>query len=335
MRWLGKTGLQVSELCFGTGNFAGIGHFKHSGTLTQSDANQVVNMALDAGVNFFNTAEYYSERMAEEFLGKALGSRRKDVIIISKVSHFIKKGDNTAGLSRRHIVEACEASLKRLGTDYLDIYELHGLDPRADLEITISAMNDLVHQGKVRYIGCSNYAGWNLMQGLSISEKNRWENFVTLEVMYSLVARWIEFELIPCCHDQGIAVLAYSPLHAGLLTGKYRRGHPMPEGTRITTDDGASEKWPFEQERLFTVVDEMTKIAKEHEGTVSQVALNWVLQRPEICSAIIGTRTPAQLEDNLGAMKWMLTEAEMTSLNKLTEPERQYPYARHSIRRND
>src|SRR5512136_1896284 len=188
IRWLGKTGLQVSEICVGTGSFGGVGHFKHTGTLNQADANRVVNMALDAGVNFFNTAEVYSQGVAEEMLGKALGSRRKDVIIITKISYHVKRGQNTAGLSRKHIVEACEASLRRLGTDYIDIYEAHGLDPRTSHEITMSALNDLVHQGKVRYIGCSNYAGWNLMKGLAISEKNGWEKFVTLEAMYSLAA---------------------------------------------------------------------------------------------------------------------------------------------------
>jgi aryl-alcohol dehydrogenase-like predicted oxidoreductase len=332
MRWLGKTGLQVSEICFGTGTFAGLDHFKYSGALNQSEADRVVSIALDAGINFFNTAEYYSQGMAEETLGKALGSRRKDVIIISKVSDHIKPGENTGGLSRKHVVEACEASLKRLGTDYIDIYEAHGLDPKTSHEITISTLNDLVHQGKVRYIGCSNYAAWNLMKGLAISEKNHWEKFVTLEAMYSLAARWLEHELIPACLDQGVAVLTYSPLHAGLLSGKYRRGQPWPQGTRISTQPGAGVRWPFEPEKLFTIIDELTKIAKEHQGSVSQAALNWVLQKPGICSVIIGTRTPAQLEDNLGAVTWKLTNDDMSRLDKLTEPEHQSPYDSRLVR---
>jgi aryl-alcohol dehydrogenase-like predicted oxidoreductase len=332
IRWLGKTGLQVSEICFGTGTFAGVGKYRHSGTLTQSEADRVVGIALDAGVNFFNTAEVYSAGEAEEMLGKALGPRRKDVILISKVSHYVKPGQNTDGLSRKHIVEACEASLNRLGTDYLDIYEAHGLDPRTSHEITISALNDLVHQGKVRYIGCSNYAGWNLMKGLAISAWNGWEKFVTLEAMYSLAARWLEHELVPVCLDQGVAVLAYSPLHAGQLTGKYRRGQPRPEATRIATQEDAGEKWPLDRGKLFTLIDELTQIAGEHQGSVSQAALNWVLQKPGICSVIIGTRTPAQLEDNLGAMTWRLTAEEMARLDRLTEPERQYPYDSRLIR---
>jgi aryl-alcohol dehydrogenase-like predicted oxidoreductase len=332
IRWLGKTGLQVSEICFGTGSFGGLGHFKHTGTLNQADADRVVSIALEAGVNFFNTAEVYSQGMAEEILGKALGPRRKDVIIITKISYHIQPGKNTAGLSRKHIMEACEASLKRLGTDYIDIYEAHGLDPRTEHEITMSAMNDLVHQGKVRYIGCSNYAAWNLMKGLAISEKNGWEKFVTLEVMYSLASRCPELELMPACLDQGIAMLSYSPLHAGLLTGKYRRDQPWPQETRIATQPDAAEKWPIEKEKLFTIVDELTKIAQEHQGTVSQAAINWVLQKPGVCSAIIGVRTPAQLEDNLGAVKWRLTEDEMARLDKLTEPEHQHPYDIRLIR---
>jgi aryl-alcohol dehydrogenase-like predicted oxidoreductase len=332
IRWLGKTGLQVSEICFGTGSFGGLGLFKHTGTLNQADADRVVSIALDAGVNFFNTAEVYSQGMAEEILGKSLGPRRKDVIVITKISYHVKPGQNTAGLSRKHIVEACEASLKRLGTDYIDIYEAHGLDPRTSHEITISAMNDLVHQGKVRYIGCSNYAGWNLMKGLAISEMNRWEKFVTLEAMYSLACRGLEYELIPACLDQGIPILAYSPLHAGLLSGKYRQGQPWPQETRISTQPDAGEKWPLDREKLFSIVDELTKIAQEHQGTVSQAAINWVLQKPGVCSAIIGVRTPAQLEDNLGAVKWRLTDDEMARLDKLTEPEELYPYQSRLMR---
>jgi len=325
MRWLGKTGLQVSEICCGTGTFVGLDQFKTSGEVTQPEADYIVSMALDAGVNFFNTAEHYSRGLAEQMLGKALGPKRKDVIIISKVSHFIIPGENTGGLSRKHIIEACEASLKRLGTDYIDIYEVHGLDPRTSQEVTMSALNDLVHQGKVRYIGCSNYAGWNLMKGMAISEKNGWEKFVTLEAMYSLAARWLEFELIPACIDQEVAVLAYSPLHAGLLSGKYRRGQTWPIGTRIPNQE-ETDHWPFEPEKLFNIVDELSRIAQEHNAVVSQVALNYVLQKSGVCSVIIGTRTVAQLEENLGAMKWQLTADEMVRLDKLSEPEHSSPY---------
>jgi len=328
-RWLGRTGLQVSEICFGTGSFGGLGSYRHTGTLNQADADHVVSMALEAGVNFFNTAEAYSQGLAEQILGRALGSKRKDVIIISKVAYHWpapKPGDNTAGLSRKHIVEACEASLKRLGSDYIDVYQVHGLDPRTSHEITMTALDDLVRQGKVRYIGCSNYAAWNLMKALAFSKENGLEKFATLEAMYSLPARWLEFELIPACIDQGVAILAYSPLYAGLLTGKYRRDLPWPHNTRIATQEDAAAKWPFEKEKLFSIVDELTKIAHEHQGSCAQAALNWVLQKPGICSAIIGVRTPAQLEDNLGAVKFRLTSDEMARLDTLSVPEHQYPY---------
>ena len=330
MRWLGKTGLQVSEICCGTGTFVGLDHLKSSGQVTQSEADHIVRVAIDAGVNFFNTAEHYSRGLAEQMLGKALGKKRKDVIIINKVSHLIIPGKNTSGLSRHHIIEACEASLKGLGTDYLDIYEFHGLDPKTSQEVIMSAMNDLVHQGKVRYIGCSNYAGWSLMKGIAIAEKNGWEKFVTLEAMYSLAARWLEFELIPACIDQGVAVLAYSPLHAGLLSGKYRRGQPWPTGTRISSQ--GNFRWPFDPEKLFNIIDELSQIAQEHNASVSQAALNYVLQKPGICSAIIGIRTVAQLEENLRAVEWQLTPEEMARLDKLSEPEHQYPYDHRLIR---
>jgi len=328
-RWLGKTGLQVSEICFGTGSFGGRGTFIHTGNMNQADADRAVSMAIDVGVNFFNTAEAYSQGLAEQILGKALGSKRKEVIIISKVSYHPPvpvPGQNTAGMSRKHIVEACEASLKRLGTDYIDLYQVHGLDPGTAHEITMSALDDLVHQGKVRYIGCSNYAGWNLMKAMAISEKYGLEKYVTLEAMYSLLTRGLELELVPVCLDQGVAILAYSPLHAGLLSGKYHRDRPWPRDTRIATQEDAPAKWPFEKEKLFSIVDELSKIAQEHQGTVAQVALNWVLQRPGICAAIIGIRTSAQLEDNLGAVKFRLTNEEMSRLDKLSVPDRPYPY---------
>ena len=289
----------------------------------------MVGIALDAGVNFFNTAEGYSQGLAEQILGKALGSRRKDVIVTTKAAYHgvvPTTGLNNAGLSRKHIIEACEASLKRLGTDYVDVYEAHGLDPKTSHEITIRALDDLVHQGKARDIGCSNYAAWNLMKGLAISEKYGLEKFSTLESMYSLLARWMELEVIPACIDQEVAVLAYSPLHAGLLAGKYRRDLAWPQNTRIATDDSAAVRWPFEKEKLFGLVDELTKMAHDHQASVPQAALNWVLQKPGICSAIVGFRTSAQLEDSLGAVKWRLTDDEMARLDKLTAPERQHPY---------
>ena len=326
MRWLGKTGLQVSELCLGTATFGGVGKFKMSGDLDQKGANRIVDMAFDAGINFFNTAEIYSDGVAEEMLGKALGNRRKDVIVISKVKQNGTPGKNNGGLSRKHIIEACEASLKRIGTDYIDIYELHGIDHNTSLEQTMRAMDDLVTQGKVRYIGCSNFNGWELMKCIAISEKHGWNKFITLESMYSLAARGLEYELIPACLDQGVVVLSYSPLHAGLLTGKYRRDKPWPAGTRIVSPEEAGT-WKFNPEILFGIIDELDSIAKERNVSVAQVALNWVLQKPGICSIIFAARNAAQAEENLKSAGWQMTPEEVARLDAVSKLERIYPYA--------
>jgi aryl-alcohol dehydrogenase-like predicted oxidoreductase len=329
MRWLGKTGLQVSELCLGTGTFGGRGKFKYSGELDQKDANQIVDMAFDAGINFFNTAELYSYGLAEELLGKALGARRKDVIVVSKVSQdMLSPGKNDGGLSRKHIMEACEASLRRIGTDYIDIYELHGFDPNTSLEETMRALDDLVSQGKVRYIGCSNFSGWQLMKCMAISEKNGWNRFITLESMYSLAARGLEYELVPACLDQGVAILAYSPLHAGLLSGKYRRDKPWPAGTRIRSQEEAGA-WAFQPEILFRIVDELDRIAKEHNVPIPRVAMSYVLQKPGICSIIIAVRNALQIEENLKAMEWQIAPEEIARLDEVSDFEHMYPYAIH------
>jgi aryl-alcohol dehydrogenase-like predicted oxidoreductase len=326
MRWLGKTGLQVSELCLGTATFGGRGKFKFSGELDQKGATQIVDMAFDAGINFFNTAEIYSDGLAEELLGKALGTRRKDVIVITKVNQNTSPGKNDAGLSRKHIMEACEASLRRIGTDYIDIYELHGIDPNTSLEESMRALDDLVSQGKVRYIGCSNFSGWQLMKCMAISEKNGWNKFITLESMYSLAARGLEYEVVPACLDQGVAILAYSPLHAGLLSGKYRPDKPWPAGTRILSQEEAGA-WSYKPEILFRIVDELDRIAKERNVSVPQVALNYVLQKPGICSIINAVRNAPQMEENLRTMNWQITPEEITRLDMVSEPEHMYPYA--------
>ena len=326
MRWLGKTGLQVSALCLGTATFGGRGKFKFSGELDQKGAAQIVDMAFDAGINFFNTAELYSDGLAEELLGKALGAKRKDAIVISKVNPNVIPGRNEAGLSRKHIMEACEASLRRIGTDYIDIYELHGIDPNTSFEDSMRALDDLVSQGKVRYIGCSNFSGWQLMKCVAISEKNGWNRFVTLESMYSLAARGLEYELVPACLDQGVAILAYSPLHAGLLSGKYRRNKPWPKGTRIRSQK-ESGGWPFKPESLFRIIDELDRIATERNVSIPQVALNYVLEKPGICSIIFAARNASQMEENLKTMEWQITYEEIKRLDGVSEPEHIYPYA--------
>ena len=334
MRMLGKTGLRVSELCLGTGNFCATGVYRRTGEITQKDAGAIVGMALDHGINFFNTAEIYSDGNAEVALGKALGLRRKDAIVISKV-HPMRTAPNDQGHSRKRLLEACDASLRRLGTDYIDIYELHFFDPDTPLEVTLGALDDLVRAGKVRYIGCSNFAAWQLMKGLAVSERNGWERFSTFEGMYSLLARGLEYEVIPACLNQEIGILAFSPLHGGFLTGKYRRDLPWPEGTRFERMESGGP-WPIpDPERLFAIVDELDVVARNHGVTVSQCAINYLLSKPGVCSAIVGVRTAEQLEANLQATGWEMALEEISRLDIVSAPERHYPYEIHDpLRRN-
>jgi aryl-alcohol dehydrogenase-like predicted oxidoreductase len=323
-RFLGKTGLQVSELCLGTANFGAKGVYEASGRIEQKDADYIVNMALDAGINFFNTAERYSYGIAEKVFGKALGKRRQEAIVITKINPARTPGVNDGGLSRKHIIEGCNASLKRLGTDYIDIYEIHEFDPHTPLETALRAMDDLVRSGKVLHIGCSNFTGWQLMKSLAISDMHGWERFITLEARYSLASRTIENELVPVCIDQDVAILAWSPLHGGYLSGKYRKGKPMPKGARF--EDLEDKFWAVEPEKLFDIVEELDRIAKEHNATISQAALNYLLKKAGIDSLIIGIRTAKQLEDNLNATEWQMTVEEIERLNLVSEPKKEYPY---------
>ena len=325
MRFLGKTGLQVSELCLGTGSFGGRGVYKKTGEIGQKEADLIVGMALDSGINFFNTAETYSDGWAEEILGKALGKRRKEAIVITKVHPTRSPGPNDGGFSRKHLIEGCDASLKRLGTDYIDLYELHMFDEHTPLEVTLRALDDLVSAGKVRYFGCSNFSAWQVMKSLAISRENAWASFMTLEAMYSLASRWLEFELVPLCIDQGLAMLVFSPLHGGFLSGKYRRGKPWPAGTRFKSLEN-TEPWPVEPEKLFNIVDELDVIANAHNATISQTALNYLLKKPGINSLIIGVRTADQLAENLKTTEWEITPEEVARLDRVSEPVRRYPY---------
>jgi aryl-alcohol dehydrogenase-like predicted oxidoreductase len=324
MRFLGNTGIKVSELCFGTMTFGGRGTWKIVGELQQKEADILVGMALDAGVNFFDTADIYSEGVSEQMLGKTLGSKRKDVIVATKVRGRTGSGPNEVGLSRNHIMEGCDASLRRLGTDYIDLYQLHSFDDRTPLEETLRALDDLVRQGRVRYVGCSNFAGWQLMKALAISDACGWERFVTLQAYYSLVARELENELVPLCLDQGLGILPWSPLAGGFLSGKFRRGRPRPGGARLS--DPSARFLQFDEERGFDIVEELERIGKAHEGTVAQAALNYLLRKPGVCSVIIGARTPEQLADNLKAADWEMTPEEVAKLDELSQPPRLYPY---------
>jgi aryl-alcohol dehydrogenase-like predicted oxidoreductase len=324
LRFLGTTGIKVSELCFGAMTFGGRGMWTSVGALNQKQADELVGISLDAGINFFDTADVYSEGLSEEMLGKSLGVRRKDIILATKVRGRTGGGPNDIGLTRRHIIENCEASLKRLGTDYIDLYQVHSFDPVTPLEETMSVLNDLVHSGKVRYLGCSNFTGWQLMKALAISKQNHWERFITLQALYSLLARELEFELVPLSQDQGLGILSWSPLYGGFLTGKYRKGQKPPEGARRS---GEHQFLQIADERkAFNLIDELDIIGKAHDASVAQAALNYLLRKPGVTSVIIGARTPEQLKDNLKTVNWVMSSEEIAQLDELSTPPRIYPY---------
>jgi aryl-alcohol dehydrogenase-like predicted oxidoreductase len=322
MRYLGKSGIKVSELCLGTMTFGTHPRSKQWGELDQKDADTIVKLALDCGINIFDTADGYSLGQAEEILGKALGKRRKDIILATKVRVRMGPGPNDVGLSRHHILEGCDASLKRMGTDYIDLYQVHRFDAQTPLEETLRALDDLVRQGKVRYIGCSNFAGWQLMKALGISEKQNLERFITFQGLYSLVARDLENEFVPLCLDQGLGILAYKPLGAGFLSGKYRRGESRPQGARLSF--GNSE---FDEQKAYAIIDELDKVAAAHNVTVTQASLNYLLCKPAVSSVIIGVRTPEQLSDNLKTTDWVMLPEEVAQLDKVSKPVPVYPYA--------
>lgn len=323
-RFLGNTGVRVSELCFGAMTFGGKGYWKNIGQVEQQEADELVNLAMDAGINFFDTADIYSEGRSEEILGNALGKKRNDIVLATKVRGRSGPGPNDVGLSRKHIMDSCDASLRRLGTDYIDLYQVHSFDPRTPLEETLRALDDLVRSGKVRYLGASNFAGWQLMKALAISDAQNLERFVTLQAFYSLIARDLENELVPLSLDQKLGILTWSPLGGGFLTGKYRRGRPRPEGARRS--DATDQFLQFDEERGFDIVDELERIAGQHQATITQAALNYLLRKPGVTSVIIGAKTKAQLEDNLKAAAWEMTADEVARLDALSTPPRLYPY---------
>ncbi len=324
MRFLGNSGVKVSEICFGAMTFGGKGYWKTIGEVGQKEADELIGLALDGGINFFDTADVYSEGLAETILGKALGNNRKNIILATKVRGRTGKGPNDVGLSRWHIIESCNESLKRLGTDHIDLYQLHSFDPYTPQEETLRALDDLVRDGKVRYIGASNHTGWQLMKALAISEKQHLEKFITLQAYYSLVARDLENELVPLCLDQNLGILPWSPLAGGFLTGKYRRGKERPGNARRS--DPENQFLQFDEEKGFDIVDELEKIAKNHNATIPQAALNYLLKKPGVSSVIIGAKTKEQLADNLKTIDWELNSEETAELDKLSTPPRAYPY---------
>lgn len=324
-RQLGHSGLKVSTLSFGAGTFGGSNEFFRAwGQSDVKEASRLVDVCLDAGVNLFDVADVYSDGLAEEILGQAIKSKRNQLLLSTKCTFRLGKGPNDVGSSRFHILESVEGSLKRLGTDRIDIYHMHGFDAATPVEETLDTLNTLVRAGKIRYIACSNFSGWHLMKSLAISEKYGWSRYVAQQSYYSLVGREFEWELMPLGLDQKVATLVWSPLGWGRLTGKIRRGHPLPEVSRLhkTADRGPQ----VAEEYLYTVVDALDGIAKDTGRSVPQIALNWLLQRPTVASLIMGARNEEQLKQNLAAADWNLTTEQIARLDAASEVPPVYPY---------
>jgi aryl-alcohol dehydrogenase-like predicted oxidoreductase len=324
-RSLGHSGLKVPVLSFGTGTFGGgTEFFRAWGETDVAEAKRLIDVCLDAGVNLFDTADIYSYGLSEEILGKAMAGKRNELLISTKATFRFGDGPNDVGSSRYHILKACEASLRRLKTDYLDIYHLHGFDALTPVEETLDALNTLVRSGKVRYIACSNFSGWHLMKSLATSEKYGWSRYVGHQVYYSLVGREYEWELMPLGLNQGVGALVWSPLGWGRLTGKIRRGAPWPAQSRLHKTGEQGPQMP--DEYLYRVVDALDGVAKETGKSVPQVALNWLLQRPTVSTVILGARNEEQLRQNLGAAGWSLTPAQVAALDAASDTNLVYPY---------
>ena len=335
-RLLGRSGFKVPVLSFGTGTFGGKGEFfKGFGNSDVEHATRMVDVALEAGLNMFDSADTYSAGFAEEILGKAIKGRRDEVLISTKATFTFGPGPNEVGSSRYHLIKSCEDSLRRLGTDYIDLYQMHTFDALTPVDETLNALDDLVRGGKIRYIGCSNFSGWHLMKSLAYSEKHNLSRYVAHQAYYSLVGRDYEWELMPLGVDQGVGAVVWSPLGWGRLTGKIRRGQPIPENTRLQNPVTAGGGPQVPDEYLYKVVDALDEVAAETGKSVPQVALNWLLQRPTIATIIIGARDEAQLKDNLGAVGWTLTSDQVAKLDAASATPKAYPYwHQHGFSRN-
>lgn len=324
-RHLGASGFKVPVLSFGTGTFGGKGEFFGAwGNTDVAEARRLVDVCLDAGVTMFDSADIYSSGAAESVLGEAIKGRRDRVLISTKATFRFDDDPNSVGSSRFHLIRACEAALKRLGTDYIDLFQLHGFDAMTPVEETLSALDDLVRAGKIRYVGASNFSGWHLMKSLAAADRYGYPRYVAHQAYYSLVGRDYEWELMPLGLDQGVGAVVWSPLGWGRLTGKIRRGAPLPATSRLhkTAEEGP----PVPEELLFRVVDALDEVAAETGKTVPQVALNWLLQRPTVSTVVIGARNEEQLKQNLGAVGWNLTDEQVAKLDAASEVTRAYPY---------
>ena len=322
-RLLGESGLKVSEICFGVMSFTGQQGWRHIASTSQTGADELVSVALEQGVNFFDTADTYSSGVSEIMLGKALKNHRSEAIIATKCGFRMGPGPNDDGLSRRHIIAACEASLKRLGTDYIDLYQIHSYDFRTPLEESLGTFDLLVKQGKIRYFGVSNFTGWQLMKAIALCRENGWERIISLQAYYSLLGRDLELELMPVCLDQGVGVLTWSPLHGGILSGKYHRVKKWPKNTRLKTP---ADHLPYDESKGSAILDELAAIGRRRKVSIAQVSLNYLLRKPGVTALVIGARGKKQLLDNLQIGQWRLSEEEMKKLDSLSEPPRIYPF---------
>jgi aryl-alcohol dehydrogenase-like predicted oxidoreductase len=319
-RRLGNTGLMVSELCLGCMTFGQ--------EADEETSRQIVGRFLNAGGNFVDTADVYSDGVSEEITGRALEGVRDEVVLATKVRFSMGEGPNDVGLSRKHIMQGCEDSLRRLGTNYIDLYQVHCWDAATPLEETLSALTDLVRSGKVRYVGVSNFTGWQLMKSLAVSEAGGFEKFVCLQPQYSLVERNIEREILPVCVDEGLGVIPWSPLGGGFLSGKYRRGEEPPEDSRIAgAVESMEEHWERRAlDRNWTTLDVVGRISEVTGKSYAHTSLNWLLRQEAVTAPIIGARTFEQLEDNLGATGWELTAEQVEDLSQASALEDVYPY---------
>lgn len=320
---LGNTGLKVSELCLGTMTFGGKGMWTAIGTLPQKQVNELVKQSIDGGINFIDTANIYSEGLSEQMTGQAirdLGLKRDDLVIATKVRGRMGEGPNNSGLSRKHILQQADESLKRLNMDYIDLYQIHGFDPHTPMQETLEALDSLVKSGKVRYIGCSNLAAWHIMKALGISDHEHLSKFVSLQAYYTIAGRDLERELVPLLVDQKMGLMVWSPLAGGILSGKYKRDMKSKDGRRANFDFP-----PVNKEKAFDIVDVMEQLAVDKNVSVAQISLAWLLHQPVVSSVIIGANTTAQLTDNLKSVSVQLTANELDKLNKASSLNPEYP----------
>lgn len=326
-RRLGGSGFKVPVLTMGTGTFGGKNDFfKAWGATDVAEASKLVDICLDSGLTMFDSADIYSDGAAESILGQAIKGRRDKVLISTKATFRSGQGPNEVGSSRFHLIQAVDEALKRLGTDYIDLFQLHGFDGMTSLEETLSTLDQMVKTGKIRYIGCSNFSGWHLMKSLAISDRYGWSRYVAHQAYYSLVGRDYEWELMPLGLDQQVGAVVWSPLGWGRLTGKIRRGQPLPESSRLQSQLVRDIGPQIEDEYLYRVVDALDVVAKETGKTVPQVALNWLLQRPTVATVIIGARNEEQLRQNLGAVGWNLSKEQVAKLDAASLRPFAYPY---------